>query len=179
MLSQTNRQGHHCTKQNFDASDSTKFIHTLYVAEELGERMAVETIGGDPSMIQMLEEQGKTIENHGEAIDKLDQAVNNEIFPRLEILEREQLQFKQEMLNVQKGQKDLEVTVMKDGKETRELLKPFADHALKQMEFDAQTKKEIAIKKLDNKDKATVALYGAIGSGGVVTIIAGFFALFK
>ncbi|MER2171206.1 MAG: hypothetical protein ABS938_11285 [Psychrobacillus psychrodurans] len=66
--------------------------------------MVVETIGGDPSMIKIIESQGKTLEQHGESIDKLDQAVNNEIFPRLEILEREQLQFKQEMLNVQKGQ---------------------------------------------------------------------------
>lgn len=65
--------------------------------------MAVETIEGDPSMIQMLEDQGKTLENHSETIGKFDQAVNNEIFPRLESLEREQLQFKQEMLNVQKG----------------------------------------------------------------------------
>ena len=90
--------------------------------------MAVETIGGDPSMIQMLEDQGKTLENHDESINKLDQAVNNEIFPRLEILEREQLQFKQEMLNVQKGQKELELTVMKDGQQTRELLGKFVDH---------------------------------------------------
>ena len=44
----------------------------------------------------------------------------------------------------------MEVTVMKDGKETRELLKSFTDHALKQMEYDAQTEREIAIKKLDN-----------------------------
>lgn len=115
-----------------------------------------------------------------------DVVIHQDILPRLEILEKEHLVFKQEvtslktdMANVQKGQKDLEVTVMKDGKETRDLLKPFADHALKQMEFDAQTKKEIAIKKLDNKDKATVALYGAIGSGGIVTIIAGIVALFK
>lgn len=121
----------------------------------------------------------KTVEEHGKAI-------HENILPRLEILEKEHLVFKQEvtsiktdMAKVQTGQKDLEVTVMKDGKETRDLLKPFADHALKQMEFEAQAKKEIAIKKLDNKDKATVALYGALGSGGLVTIIAAFFALFK
>lgn len=127
---------------------------------------------GGNSMYKVVEEYGK--------------AINENILPRLEILEKEHMAFKQEvtslkadMANVQKGQKDLEVTVMKDGKETRDLLKPFADHALKQMEFDAQAKKEIAIKKLDNKDKATVALYGAIGSGGIVTIIAGIVALFR
>ncbi|WP_342575522.1 hypothetical protein MHH37_06700 [Solibacillus sp. FSL K6-1781] len=115
-----------------------------------------------------------------------DVAINQNILPRIEVLEKEHLDFKQEMTsfkaemtNLQKGQKDVEVTVMKDGKETRDLLKPFAEHALKQMEFDAKAKQEIAIKKLDNKDKATVALYGALGSGGLVTVIAGFLALFK
>lgn len=115
-----------------------------------------------------------------------DVAINQNILPRIEVLEKEHLDFKQEMTsfkaemtNLQKGQKDVEVTVMKDGKETRDLLKPFADHALKQMEFDAKAKQEIAIKRLDNKDKATVAFYGALGSGGLVTIIAGFIALFK
>lgn len=151
----------------------------FYIACEWGERMTVETIGGDPSMIKMLDEQGEKLEQHGNSINKLDQAVNNEIFPRLESLEREQLQFKQEMLNVQKGQKELEVTVLKDGNATRDLLKPFADHVLKQAELDAQSEKEIAIKKLDNRAKATVALYGAIGSGGLITIVSAVVALFK
>lgn len=141
--------------------------------------MTVETIGGDSFMIKIIEDQGKTLENHGESINILDQAVNNEIFPRLESLEREQLQFKQEMLNVQKGQKELEVTVLKDGNATRDLLKPFADHVLKQAELDAQSEKEIAIKKLDNRAKATVAMYGAIGSGGLITIVSAIVALFK
>lgn len=134
---------------------------------------------GGNSMYKTLEEHKEQLQQHGEVI-------HQDILPRLEILEKEHLVFKQEMtsiktdlIGVQKGQKDLEVTVMKDGKETRELLKPFADHVLKQVEYEAETEREIQIKKLDLKGKVTVALYGAVGSGGIVTIILGILAVFK
>ncbi|MFG3611009.1 hypothetical protein [Rummeliibacillus stabekisii] len=128
----------------------------------------------------------KTLEEHKEQLQQHGEVIHQDILPRLEILEKEHLVFKQEMtsiktdlIGVQKGQKDLEVTVMKDGKETRELLKPFADHVLKQVEYEAETEREIQIKKLDLKGKVTVALYGAVGSGGIVTIILGILAVFK
>lgn len=131
--------------------------------------MTVETIGGDPSMIQMLEDQGKTIENHGESIDKLDQAVNNEIFPRLEILEREQLQFKQEMLNVQKGQKELELTVMKDGQQTRELLGKFVDHYFGTDDKKLMIKEKVTMKRLSRSEKIILGFFAILGgSGGVI-----------
>ncbi|AMW98462.1 hypothetical protein [Rummeliibacillus stabekisii] len=128
----------------------------------------------------------KTLEEHDEQLQQHGKVIHQDILPRLEILEKEHLVFKQEMtsiksdlIGVQKGQKDLEVTVMKDGKETRDLLKPFADHVLKQVEYEAETEREIQIKKLDLKGKVTVAFYGAIGSGGIATIILGILALFK
>ncbi|AMW99196.1 hypothetical protein [Rummeliibacillus stabekisii] len=128
----------------------------------------------------------KTLEEHEVQLQQHGEVIHQDILPRLEILEKEHLVFKQEMtsiksdlMGVQKGQKDLEVTVMKDGKETRELLKPFADHVLKQVEYEAETEREIQIKKLDLKGKVTVAIYGAIGSGGIATIILGILALFK
>lgn len=115
--------------------------------ENWGEKMAAETIGGDSSMIKIMEVQGKILEKH-------ENAINVEILPRLEILEKEHQVFKQEMtslksdlINVQKGQKELKVTIMKDDKETRDLLKPFADHVLRQVEFEAQIEKEVVIKK--------------------------------
>lgn len=115
-----------------------------------------------------------------------DEIIHKGILPRVVALENEHLVFKQELtalkadiVGMQKGQKELEVTVMKDGKETRELLKPFADHVLKQVEFGAQTEREIKIKKLDAKDKAAVAFYGALGTGGLGTIIVGIIALFN
>ncbi len=120
----------------------------------------------------------KLIEDQGEAIKKHDDAINGEILPRLELLEKEQLVFKQEMtllktdlINVQKGQKELEVTVMKDGKETRDLLKPFADHVLKKAEFDAQSEKDIAIKRMDTREKIFLAIFGTGGLAGIVAAV--------
>lgn len=131
--------------------------------------MAVEIIGGDPSMIQMIEEQGKTLENHGEAIDKLDHAVNVDIFPRLESLDREQLQFKQEMLNVQKGQKELELTVMKDGQQTRELLGKFVDHYFGTDDKKLMIKEKVTMKRLSRSEKIILGFFAILGgSGGVI-----------
>ena len=132
-----------------------------------------------PEGVTSMQETFKKVGEH-------DELIHRDIIPRVEVLEKENSIFKQEMtalkaevIGMQKGQKELEVTVMKDGKETRELLKPFADHVLSQAQYGAQTEREIAIKKLDNKDKAMVALYGAIGSGGLVTVVAAILAIFK
>ena len=131
--------------------------------------MVVETIGGDPTKIQMLEDQGKTLENHDESINKLDQAVNNEIFPRLESLEREQLQFKQEMLNVQKGQKDLELTVMKDGQQTRELLGKFVDHYFGTDDKKLLMNEKVTMRRLSRSEKIILGFFAILGgSGGLI-----------
>lgn len=116
----------------------------------------------------------KTVEAH-------EKAIHDNILPRLEGLEKEHMLFKQEMtsfktelMSVQKGQKDLELTVMKDGKETRDLLKPFADHVLRQVEFGAQSEKDIAIKKMDTREKILTALFGG-GIAGIITAVVAFF----
>lgn len=128
----------------------------------------------------------KIVEDHDIEIRKQGKTINEGILPRLEVLEKEHLEFKQEMtsfksdlIGVQKGQKELELTVMKDGKETRDLLKPFADHVLRQVEFEAQTEKEVVIKKLDRKEKAVMAFWGAVGTGGLATIVAAIIALLQ
>ncbi|MFC3883740.1 hypothetical protein ACFOU2_09605 [Bacillus songklensis] len=108
--------------------------------------------------------------------------INDNILPRLEGLELEHAQFKQEMaslktdlMGVQKGQKELELTVMKDGKETRELLKPFADHVLKQVEFESQTEKDIQLKKMDTREKIFLSIFGTGGLAGIVAAVVTFF----
>jgi hypothetical protein len=107
-----------------------------------------------------------------------DEVIHKNVIPRLDALELEHVQFKQEMASlktdlrgVQMGQKDLELTVMKDGKETRDLLKPFADHVLKQVEFEAQTEKDIAIKKMDTREKILTGIFGAGGLAGIVAAV--------
>ncbi|HCG4535573.1 TPA: hypothetical protein NJY08_004418 [Salmonella enterica subsp. enterica serovar Typhi str. AG3] len=110
----------------------------------------------------------KTLESH-------EKAIHENILPRLEGLEKEHMIFKQEisllrtdLVSVQKGQKDLELTVMKDGKETRDLLKPFADHVLQQAQFGAQSEKEIAIKKMDTREKIFMTIFGTGGLAGII-----------
>ncbi|WP_339212893.1 hypothetical protein [Solibacillus sp. FSL W8-0372] len=141
--------------------------------------MAVDTIGGGASMIKMMEEQGKTLKEH-------DKAINVEILPRLEVLEKEHQEFKMEvtslksdLLNVQKGQKELELTVMKDGNQTRDLLKPFADHVLKQAEFEAQSEKDIAIKRMDTREKIFLGIFGTGGVAGIIAAIVTFLQFIK
>lgn len=116
----------------------------------------------------------KTVQEH-------DQTIKENILPRLEGLESEQATFKREisslktdLMGVQKGQKELELTVMKDGKETRELLKPFADHVLKQAEFEYQTEKDIAIKKMDTREKIYLSIFGTGGAAGIIAAIVTF-----
>ncbi|MFF2460144.1 hypothetical protein [Peribacillus simplex] len=114
-------------------------------------------------------------------VQEHDQTINENILPRLEGLELEQATFKREisslktdLMGVQKGQKELEVTVMKDGKETRDLLKPFADHVLKQAEFEYQTEKDIAIKKMDTREKIFFSIFGTGGAAGIIAAIVTF-----
>ncbi|MFF2857739.1 hypothetical protein [Peribacillus sp. NPDC058002] len=114
-------------------------------------------------------------------VQEHDQTINENILPRLEGLELEQATFKREisslktdLMGVQKGQKELEVTVMKDGKETRDLLKPFADHVLKQAEFEYQTEKDIAIKKMDTREKVFFSIFGTGGAAGIIAAIVTF-----
>jgi len=122
----------------------------------------------------------------GQMLEKHEKEIYENILPRLAATEKAQAAFgkevatiKTELSNVQKGQmtlekgqRELEVTVMKDGKETRDLLKPFADHVLKQAEFDSQTEKDITIKKMDTREKIILGLVGGVlGTGGVAGII--------
>lgn len=110
-----------------------------------------------------------------------DHVIHENILPRLKNVEDAQLTYEQRMaqmtndlLSVQKGQKELELTVMRDGKETRDLLKPFADHVLKQVEFEAQTEKDIAIKKMDAREKILTGIFGAGGLAGIIAAIVTF-----
>jgi hypothetical protein len=113
-----------------------------------------------------------------EMLEKHEKEIHDNILPRLEAVEKAQAEFQKEvatiktdLMGVQKGQKELELTVMKDGKETRELLKPFADHVLKQVEFDAQSEKELKMKKMDTREKVLTGIFGAGGLAGIIAAI--------
>lgn len=111
-------------------------------------------------------------------LEKHEKEIHDNILPRLEAVEKAQAEFQKEVANiktdlmgVQKGQKELELTVMKDGKETRELLKPFADHVLRQVEFDAQSEKDLEMKKMDTREKILTGIFGAGGLAGIIAAV--------
>lgn len=119
-----------------------------------------------------------------------------DLVPRMENVEKEQLQLKQgqqeinrqmeginkEMMTVKHGQTQMENTLMREGQHTRETLNKVIEYALgtaqeeqqKENEIEKMEKKnshEYAIKKLDTKEKIIVA----IGGGGGLLAIINFF----
>jgi formate dehydrogenase maturation protein FdhE len=134
------------------------------------------------------------LEAENSMIEKHEQVINKDILPRLAAVEKMQASFEKEVstikqdlaavqkgqISLEKGQIALENTVMKDGKETRELLKPFADHYLNELKEEAETKKDIKIKQLDTREKIIIGLFsGVLGTGGLTGLVLGIMALVK
>jgi hypothetical protein len=104
-----------------------------------------------------------------------EEIIHKNILPRLDVLEEAQNAFRQEvtllksdLMGVQRGQAQLEVTVMKDGKETRALLKQFVTHVLGQDEKETQAEIDRGKQKWEIIGKVAVAL---VGSGGLLYLV--------
>lgn len=105
-----------------------------------------------------------------------DKTINENILPRLEGLEKEHLVFKQEMtalksdiVGMQKGQKELEVTVMKDGQQTRDLLGKFVDHYFGTDDKKLMMNEKVTMKRLSRSEKIILGFFAILGgSGGVI-----------
>ncbi|OKL36984.1 hypothetical protein [Domibacillus mangrovi] len=101
-----------------------------------------------------------------------EQLIKEDILPRLKRVEDAQIDFTKQVESIKASQTSLELTVMKDGKETRELLKPFADHYLNQVTAETESKKDIKLKQLDTREKIIVGVAsGVLGTGGLAGII--------
>ena len=98
-----------------------------------------------------------------------DVVIHEDILPRLEILEKEHLAFKQEMTSFQKGQKELELTVMKDGQQTRDLLGKFVDHYFGTDDKKLMINEKVTMKRLSRSEKIILGFFAILGgSGGVI-----------
>lgn len=114
----------------------------------------------------------KMVINHEELI-------KGDILPRLEIVEKAQADFTQQVETIKASQTSLELTVMKDGQQTRDLLTRFVDHFFKTDEQMIKTKEKVTLRKLGTKEKVLLALIGAlVGSGGVLMSIAAILQIF-
>ncbi|MDN7241199.1 hypothetical protein QWY14_05320 [Planococcus sp. N028] len=106
------------------------------------------SVGGDVSMY-------KTVERH-------DVLINEEILPRLDKVEQNQSETKSELQEVKSevqavktevtavlnAQSRMELTVMKDGQHTRDLLNQFVTHILKVDGEELKSKEKITLRKL-------------------------------
>lgn len=104
-----------------------------------------------------------------------DVVIHEDILPRLEILEKEHLAFKQEMTSFQKGQKELELTVMKDGQQTRDLLGKFVDHYFGTDDKKLMINEKVTMKRLSRSEKIILGFFAILGGSGGV--IAGFITI--
>lgn len=121
-----------------------------------------------------------------------EEIIHKNILPRLDVLEEAQNAFRQEvtmlkadLVGVQRGQAQLEVTVMKDGKQTRELLKQFVDHYFKQDDEEVQAEKDkiqaekdIKIKKMEAREKIYAGVFGVGGLAGIITAVGAVVSIF-
>lgn len=109
-----------------------------------------------------------------------EEIIHKNILPRLDVVEKAQAAFQQEvatiksdLMGVQRGQAQLEVTVMKDGKETRDMLKQFVTHVLTQDQKETDAEIENRKTKWEIVGKVAVAL---VGSGGLLFLFVEAFA---
>ena len=144
-------------------------------------------------------------------VSQHDEAINQDILPRLEKLEKVTTEFQEkvsgltnDVVRVQtgqaelvKGQKDLELTMVKEGqanreviKETKDVANKLLDHVLRVDEKEKDTEAEIVRKKAEAEEiraneqlksdseirkarweMAGKILTGVLGAGGIITLI--------
>lgn len=113
------------------------------------------------------------MQNNGELSRQMltehDKAIKEDILPRIEKLEQSFEIMKTDLGKVKEGQSSLELTVMKDGQQTRDLLNKFVDHFFKKDEAEVGVNERITIAKLDRKTKIWLGVLGVLGGGGGVT----------
>ena len=108
-------------------------------------------------------------------LDKHDRLINDDILPRMKVMEDNQKRLEVEMMNVRNGQTQLENTVIKESQSTRDLLNKFVDHTLQISHTKVQGKQDIQLKKLDTKEKVLVGIIAIFSTGGFLNFIISLF----
>ena len=115
-----------------------------------------------------------------EKVIKHDELFHEEVLPRLKKLEEVQEEFRVEIGKITASQTSLELTVMKDGQQTRDLLGRFVDHY-----FDTDNKKlvmkeKVTLKQLSLRAKILLGLIAVLGgSGGILAGVAAVIEIIK
>ena len=106
-------------------------------------------------------------------LQRHEEIIHRDILPRLDRFEKAQLDFSNQVESIKSSQTGLELTVMKDGQETRGLLNKFVDHFFALDKDKIVTNERITLKRFSSKEKIALAVIAAIaGSGGLIAAIA-------
>lgn len=95
------------------------------------------------------------------------QAVNTS---ELQVVKAELQSIKAEVTAVRSAQSSLELTVLKDGAQTRDLLNRFVDHYFTSDEKAFVSKDAITKQKWGTKEKVWLGVIGIFAGGGLVTL---------
>ena len=111
-----------------------------------------------------------------EKVIKHDELFHDEVLPRLKKVEEVQEEFRLEMAEfrveigkITASQTSLELTVMKDGQQTRDLLGKFVDHYFSTDDKKLVTKEKVTMRRLSRTEKIILGFFAILGgSGGVI-----------
>lgn len=127
-------------------------------------------------------------------LERHDELIHHDILPRLEKVEKAQLDFSTQVQSIssqvqeiKSSQTNLELTVMKDGQETRGILNKFIDHYFAVDNERLATQRDvlhrderITLKRFSTREKIVLGIVGAFaGSGGILAGIAGLMQILK
>lgn len=120
-------------------------------------------------------------------LERHDQLIHHDILPRLEKVEKAQMDFNNQVAEIKSSQTNLELTVMKDGQETRGILNKFVDHYFASDNERLATQRDvihrderITLKRFSTREKIVLGIVGAFaGTGGILAGIAGLLQILK
>lgn len=138
-------------------------------------------------MMNKTEEELTMLERH-------DELIHHDILPRLEKVEKAQVDVSaqvqaitNQVTEIKASQTSLELTVMKDGQETRGILNKFVDHYFSSDNERLATQRDvihrderITLKRFSTREKIVLGIVGAFaGTGGILAGVAGLLQILK
>lgn len=122
-----------------------------------------------PEGVTSMQETFKKVGEH-------DEIIHHGILPQLKEIKQEQNEMKQqqdvlakEITKMALSQNSLELTVMKDGQQTRDLLGRFVDHYFGTDDKKIEMKEKVTMKRLSTTEKIILGFFAILGgSGGVI-----------
>lgn len=104
-----------------------------------------------------------------EKVEEHEKLIHQDILPRLKEVEKIQEKFTKEVTAMRASQTSLELTVMKDGQQTRDLLGRFVDHYFGTDDKKLVMREKFALKRLSTTEKLVLGFFAVLGgSGGVI-----------